>query len=140
LRSRNINFETFAPWFRKYDPDIVIGHFPDAMDWMSACGAKLPGTHGFVCLNRLRTSGNCACLDLQTAQLGARSTELVVGQLLHNELGVPTQPSLTTIPARLIEGPTLRSRGVKPARSDIKSGRLKAVPVSKSSIAVEDKV
>lgn len=131
LRSRNINFETFAPWFRKHDPDVVIGHFPDAMDWMSACGAKLPSTHGFVCLNRLRTSGNCACVDLQTAQLGARSTELVVGQLLHNELGVPTQPSLTTIPARLIEGPTLRPRGAKPGRGDAKPGKVRAGATSR---------
>jgi LacI family transcriptional regulator len=32
----------------------------------------------------------------------------VIGQLLHNEFGIPVEPSLTTIPAKLIEGPTLR--------------------------------
>ena len=32
----------------------------------------------------------------------------VIGQLLHNEFGVPDRPSLTTIPAKLLEGPTLR--------------------------------
>lgn len=125
LRAREMNFESFAPWFKQHDPDVVIGHFPDAMDWMRACGAKLPKSHGFVCLNLLRTSGNCAALDLQTAQLGARSTELVVGQLLHNELGVPTQPSLTTIPARLIEGPTLKSKVVKPSRTATKPDHVK---------------
>jgi len=113
LRTKDINQAEFEAWFRKYDPDVVVGHFPEVVEWMKACGARLPKTHGFVCLNRLRTSGDCATLDLQTAQLGARSTELVVGQLLHNELGVPTQPSLTTIPARLIEGPTLRGSPVK---------------------------
>lgn len=42
------------------------------------------------------------------AHLGARAVELVIGQLLHNEFGIPAEPSLTTIPAKLVEGPTLR--------------------------------
>jgi LacI family transcriptional regulator len=89
----------------------VLGHFPEAMTWMKACGARIPKTHSFVCLNSLRTTeGSCAALDLQTTQLGARSAELVIGQLLHNEFGIPEQPSLTTIPALLKEGPTLRPR------------------------------
>jgi len=109
LRLQEITRSSFEAWFRKYNPDVVIGHSPEAVTWMKSTGARLPKTHGFVCLNVLRTNGNCATLDLQTAELGARAAELVVGQLLHNELGIPTQPSLTTIPARLIDGPTLRS-------------------------------
>jgi LacI family transcriptional regulator len=41
--------------------------------------------------------------------------ELVIGQLLHNEFGIPLEPSLTTIPAKLIEGPTLRRPVAPPA-------------------------
>ncbi len=109
LRVAKLTQKDFEHWFEKYNPDVVVGHFPEAIAWMKACGAKLPKTHAFVCLNSLRTSGNCAALDLQTSQLGARATELVIGQLLHNEFGIPTQPSLTTLPARLLEGPTLRA-------------------------------
>lgn len=108
LQLREINREAFQAWFRQHNPDVVLGHFPEAMDWMKACGAKLPKTHAFVCLNSLRTSGDCATLDFQTPLLGGRACELVIGQLLHNEFGIPSQQSLTTIPARLIEGPTLR--------------------------------
>lgn len=109
LRTRNITREEFIPWFRKYKPDVVLGHYPEAIEWMRSCGARLPRTHGFVCLNMLRTVEPCAALDFQPAQIGARAAELVIGQLLHNELGIPVQPSLTTIPARFIEGPTLRA-------------------------------
>lgn len=108
LRMSTITRGGFETWFKKHDPDVVLGHFPEAMGWMKACGAKLPKTHAFVCLNSLRSSDDCARLDLQTAQLGARATELVIGQLLHNEFGVPSQPSLTTLAAKLLEGPTLR--------------------------------
>src|SRR3954469_382287 len=95
LRRRSITRADFETWFKKYDPDVVLGHIPDAMSWMKSCGAKIPKTHAFVCLNSLRTTDDCATLDLQTPRLGARCAELVIGQLLHNEFGVPEQPSLT---------------------------------------------
>ena len=110
LRLRDVTRTDFEAWFKKHDPDVVLGHFPEAMAWMKACGARIPKTHSFVCLNSLRTEETCASLDLQTPQLGARAAELVIGQLLHNEFGIPEQPSLTTIPARLNEGATLRPR------------------------------
>jgi hypothetical protein len=110
LQLREITREAFQVWFGQHNPDVVLGHLPEAMDWIRASGAKIPKSHAFVCLNSLRTSGNCATLDFQTPVLGGRACELVIGQLLHNEFGVPSQLSLTTIPARLIEGPTLRPR------------------------------
>lgn len=108
LRAQKLTPEGFCKWFKKYEPDVVLGHYPEAMEWMKSAGADIPKTHGFVCLNSLRTTGNCAALDFQAGLLGARATELVVGHLLHSEFGPPEQASLTTIPARLLEGPTLR--------------------------------
>lgn len=108
LRLEKITRKDFEAWFKKQKPDVVLGHFPEAIEWMKACGARLPKTHGFVCLNSLRATDGCTSLDLKASQLGARSAELVIGQLLHNEFGVPEQPSLTTVPAVLLEGNTLR--------------------------------
>ncbi len=108
LRLATLTRAGFEAWFKKYDPDVVLGHSPEAMTWMKECGARIPETHAFVCLNLLRTNNDCAALDLQAPQLGARATELVIGQLLHNEFGIPAEASLTTIPAKLVEGPTLR--------------------------------
>lgn len=116
LRHTGVSEPLFEKWFRKYNPDVVLGHFPQAIDWMKACGASVPETHAFVCLNSLRTNGECAALELPASQLGARATELVIGQLLHNEFGIPSEPSLTTLPVRLIEGPTLPA--AKPAETD----------------------
>jgi DNA-binding LacI/PurR family transcriptional regulator len=118
LRLQTVTRDSFQSWFRKYDPDVVLGHHPKAIGWMKECGARIPETHAFVCLNSLRTENDCAALDLQASHLGARAAELVIGQLLHNEFGIPPEPSLTTIPARLIEGPTLRGPKVPGASPD----------------------
>jgi len=114
LSRDSISGSDFAQWFNRHQPDVVLGHPIEAIDWMRACGAKLGLKHGFVCLNSLRTNGECAAIDFQAELLGAAATELVVGQLLHNEYGVPERASLTTIPARLREGPTLRPLPQRP--------------------------
>ncbi len=106
--------EDFVRWFRKFKPDVVLAHNTEALDWMESCGADVPASHGFVCLNVLMKTRPCAGLDLQPRILGARSTELLIAQLQRNETGIPEWPSTTTIPARWVDGPTLRS--AKPSR------------------------
>jgi LacI family transcriptional regulator len=77
---------------------------------MEGCGAKVPATHGFVCLNVHMKSRPCAGLDLQPRILGVRAAELLIAQLQRNELGIPECPSTTTISARWADGPTVQSR------------------------------
>lgn len=96
----------FAPWFRQYRPDVVLSHFPETREWIAACPPTGPA--GFVLLNVLHKTFPCAALDLQPRILGARAVEMVVGQILRNEFGVPSWPSRTTVQARWIEGPTVR--------------------------------
>ncbi|HVS53576.1 MAG TPA: LacI family DNA-binding transcriptional regulator [Opitutaceae bacterium] len=100
--------EKFTAWFKRHRPDVVMGHFTELLDWMEAAGAKVPETHGFVSLNVLYKKRPCAGLDQQPRQLGARAVELLIAQLQRNECGVPEWATTTTIPARWIEGPTIR--------------------------------
>jgi LacI family transcriptional regulator len=102
--------EAFVEWFRRYKPDVVIGHFIEAIDWMESADAAVPGTAGFVNLNLVNPSRPCAGLDQQPRELGARAAELLIAQLQRNERGVPAWPTTTTIPARWVEGPTVRRR------------------------------
>jgi len=100
--------DDFGKWFRKYRPDVVISHGTDVIAWMERCGARVPETHGFVCLNLLYKNRPAAGLDQQPRELGARSVEMLIAQLQRNERGIPEWPTTTTIPARWVEGPTLR--------------------------------
>jgi LacI family transcriptional regulator len=97
----------FAPWFRRHQPDVVLSHVSETQEWIKACTSTQP-TPGFVLLNILYRTFPCAGLDLQPRILGARAVELVAGQILRNEFGVPAWPSHTTVRARWIEGPSVR--------------------------------
>ena len=101
--------DDFVKWFRRYKPDVVVGHNTAAIEWMESCGAELPATHGFIALNLHMKARPCAGLDLQPRILGARAVELLIAQLQRNETGIPEWPSTTTIPGRWVDGPTLRT-------------------------------
>ncbi len=97
----------FSAWFKSAKPDVVLCHRAEAIEWMEACGASVPRTHGFCCLNIMVNVVPCAGLDLQPWLLGVRGTELLIAQIHRNEYGVPEIPSTTTIPAAWVDGPTL---------------------------------
>jgi LacI family transcriptional regulator len=109
LVADDINQATFGAWFKKHQPDVVLAHDPLVADWMNAYGADIPATHGFVCLNLLQASLPCAGLDQQPAQIGLKAAEVLIAKLHRNERGTPAVSSLTTIPSRWVDGPTLRS-------------------------------
>ena len=108
LRFNQLSRETFVKWFKKHEPDVVLSHVTEVMEWIKSCGVRVPEDHGYLCLNSLRAAGPCAALDHQPREIGARAAELVIGHVIHNECGPPAKPSLTSIPARWVEGPTLR--------------------------------
>lgn len=98
----------FLDWFRRHKPDVVVGHFTETIGWMESAGAAVPESAGFVSLNLLYPNRPCAGLDQQPRELGARAVELLIAQLQRNECGIPAWPTTTTIPARWVEGPTVR--------------------------------
>ena len=104
----------FSAWFEKAKPDVVLCHRAEAIEWMEACGASVPRTHGFCCLNIMVNVVPCAGLDLQPWLLGVRGVELLIAQIHRNEYGVPEIPSTTTIPAAWVDGPTLRNGPATP--------------------------
>lgn len=104
--------QEFVTWFRRHKPDAVLGHFTEAIEWMEECGAKVPDTAAFVSLNLLYKTRPSAGLDQQPRELGARAAELLIAQLQRNERGIPEWPTTTTIPARWVEGPTVRAARV----------------------------
>ena len=108
LFAERIEQAGFTAWFERYQPDVVLSHVVEIVDWMKAAGARVPQTHGFFCLNLVHADRPCAGLDLQPARIGQQGAEIVIAQLHRNERGIPATYSLTTLPATWVDGPTLR--------------------------------
>lgn len=108
LEAPQINRTAFRAWFRRHRPDVVLAHETGVQELIEAEGVTVPAECGFVCLNLAKAKRPCAGLDLQPGLIGARTVELLIGQLQQNGRGVPEYPSTLTLAARFVEGPTLR--------------------------------
>ncbi len=104
----DINEAAFKEWFEENEPDVVLSHHADVLEWMKDMGAEVPKTHGFCCLNVMNSEVPVSGLDLRPHLIGRRGLELLVGQLHRNTYGIPDTASTTTIPAIWIDGPTTR--------------------------------
>ncbi len=109
-RAASITSAEFLPWFQRYRPDVVLSHHVEVLDMMKDAGCRVPSQAGFACLNLTKTTRAVAGLDQQPALIGARSVELLIAQLQRNERGLPECPSSLTLPAKVVDGPTLRRR------------------------------
>jgi LacI family transcriptional regulator len=98
----------FLRWFRRYRPDLLVGHHAKALEWLREDGFRVPEEVGYVALNQLEAGGDCAGLDLVPEEQGALAVEALVAQLLRFERGVPARPSSILIEARWREGGTVR--------------------------------
>ncbi|HEU5078837.1 MAG TPA: LacI family DNA-binding transcriptional regulator [Opitutaceae bacterium] len=103
----SISRESFVKWFKHHKPDVVLGHRVEIVSWMKECGARVPATHGFCCLNVSLNATTCAGIDQQPYQIGVHGIEIIIGGLHRNDYGIPELPCNTSVPPRWVDGPTL---------------------------------
>lgn len=99
--AKNLDRPGFERWFDKHQPDVVIGSHLEIRDWT-------PRGTGFVYLDWLDESDNCAGICQHYDQIAAAAVDLVAGQLQRHERGVPAQPKLVLTDGEWIDGPTVR--------------------------------
>lgn len=103
-----LNQKSFAAWFKKHRPDVIIGHEQAMVDWLEALKVRVPDEVGFFRINVTERSRPCAGLDLLPRRLGATAVETVVGMLHRREQGTPRYPLSISLDAEFVDGPTLR--------------------------------
>ena len=101
--------ETFMAWFRREKPDAILtfdwGSIPR---WLAKAGVRVPEDVSIAVLNRCPSAPEYSGIDPEPERLGATSVDLVIEQLENNEIGLPQNPKILTIPGRWVEGRTTR--------------------------------
>lgn len=109
--------DAFLDWFRASQPDVVIAHPAEIVDWMREAGCRVPETHGFCSLNVITAGRPVAGLDLMPGLAGQRGMEMLIAQIQRYELGIPQFPLMASYDGVWREGPTLRMQDANRARS-----------------------
>ncbi len=108
LISDDIEEASFSKWYRRYKPDVVIGHVDEAVTWLQRAGVRVPADTGFFNLNWTERKRPCAGLDLRMELQGSVAAEALIAQIQRSERGLPADPRTIMISGRWVDGPTLR--------------------------------
>lgn len=108
LLSHATDRATFARWFRKHKPDVIIVSQSEPMrEWLAAEKIKVPEDVGLVDLRCYDPHSGCTGVHYDFSQTGAAGVELLISLMHRQERGVPSRPQELLLEGQWVEGQTL---------------------------------
>lgn len=101
--------KAFTEWVREYRPDAILCNSNHALTWLKAMNLRIPEDIGVALLDLPREmKGIAAGMEQNPSWTGITAIEVLVGQILRRETGVPPFQQGTMIESTWIPGPTVR--------------------------------
>lgn len=114
---------SFLNWVAEVRPDVIIVPVAEpCQTWLRQAGYSVPKTIGLASLVWVGECPDVSGVDNNCQQIGAAAVDLVVGQILRNETGLPDCPKLVQVPGKWVPGRTLLPQK-RPARPKSRSRR-----------------
>lgn len=105
-RPAELSEGTFLAWVRRHRPDAIVGTDVRLLGWLRGAGYSLPGDVAFASLDLADADGTVAGVYQDAAGIGACAVDLLAGQLLRHERGVPEKPRTLIVDGRWCDGAT----------------------------------
>lgn len=129
--------EAFGRWLRATRPNALVSLHAEIKEWLeNSADPQLRGI-ALVHLDRLSSMSDWAGMDQNNFCVGATATDMVVGMLHRNELGVPEFARATLLPSKWVAGATASSHEKRVTSQNaprIKTKRVARTQKTKSRI------
>ena len=99
--------QRFAAWFRKYRPEVVLGHDPRMLGWLKKLNRSVGAEAGFAHLWNPDKTGQFTGLYHNPPEIGVAAVDYVVSLIQRNERGVPSSAHCLQLEASWVEGGTV---------------------------------
>lgn len=100
----------FQQWFLRYKPDLILCIHPEIREWLNAMKLAIPRDVGLIHLDWNEELKGWAGMNQNNHLVGVAGTDLVIGQLHRNELGIPLFPKCLMIESSWVNGQTVRQQ------------------------------
>ena len=98
--------EAFGRWLRAHRPDALVTLHAEVKGVAGKSADPALRELALVHLDRQESMSDWAGMDQNNFCVGATATDMVVGMLHRNELGVPAFPRAILLPSKWVPGPT----------------------------------
>jgi LacI family transcriptional regulator len=107
---REWNEKSFAAWFQKHKPEVVVTHHEDVVEWLARHGRKVPEETGVIHLNCPDPAGKLSGIFQNGPSVGMAAVDFLVAMLQRNERGIPALAHTILVEGTWVEGKTVVSR------------------------------
>lgn len=97
----------FIRWVKKAKPDAIIGTHHKIPEWLEKAGYKVPKDIAYAGVDLRSNDGKVAGIFQDARAIGAGAIDMIAGQLLRHERGIPDKPKTSIIDGHWIDGATL---------------------------------
>lgn len=104
--------EGLRRWFDKHRPDVILSTAIGRTE-LTEAGLRVPQDVALAKLLLWTETEGLAGVRPGYERLGATAVNLLVGQLQHDDYGVPVDPKIVQVEGRWCDGPSLPSRAVR---------------------------
>lgn len=115
--------EHFLAWYRRWRPEAIITIDEDIVLWLRAAGVRVPQDVACATLYWTDARPYLSGFYQHYEVIGANAVDLIVGQLYHNEHGVPAEPKTVLAEAVWKTGETMPPRAEAGYRSALRVWR-----------------
>lgn len=105
-RPEELHEAALLAWVKRARLDAVVGTEPAIPIWLRRAGLKVPGRVAYADLNLATTDGTIAGIYQDATSIGACAIDLLAGQLLRHERGLPEKAKTLMIDSRWVNGAT----------------------------------
>lgn len=137
LITPHVTAEVIAGYVNRYRPEVLVGMIGEQV--AKQAGLRVPEDVAVVSLYNTRTDGTLAGINQLPVSIGAAAVDLLFGQLLRNETGIPANFKHVNIRGVWVDGVSapglpgpkaaLKSKAVR-SKARQPRQRLKAVPAA----------
>jgi LacI family transcriptional regulator len=105
-RPAELDAPAFLTWLDRARPDAVISTDPRVLAWLRESGRRVPADVAYASLDLPADDGAVAGIYQDAAHIGATVVDVLAGQLLRHERGLPEKPRSVIVDARWVDGAT----------------------------------
>lgn len=102
--------EAFRRWFKGHRPEVILSRASFVMPHLKVMGLRVPEDVAFVDLFREAEDDSLAGMVQGHRAVGETAVNILVGQLQHNQVGVPDVQTSTFIDGEWVDGPSCPRR------------------------------
>jgi LacI family transcriptional regulator len=103
------NQTLFYEWLDQHRPDVLLSLYNIIFPWLEARSIRVPHDLGVIQLEWRQSHAEISGMNQHNDLVGEAAVDMLVGQILRNESGIPQSPRATLISASWVDGHTVRA-------------------------------